>query len=319
MGKTQFITGLEENEEVDTVFSVKYKKPVREYSNGYTFTLGLSDKTGEIECKYWGGNNRGAVNKIFEEINTGDVIRVKGRVGTYREKKEVNIDPDTGFIKHVDNFDITDFVAAADRDPGDMLNELTDVIESLETVPLRKLLRSIVEDEQLAEELKQAPAAMFYHHNYIGGLLEHVLHMINLAETMVENKPGLNRDLLLTGCILHDLGKIREFTVDSNISQSKAGLLRGHVSIGEEIVLHHIKKQDGFPEELKNKILHMIIAHHGEKEYGAAKEPAFAEAAALHFIDTLDSQTFRYLATAADAETEDWHTWDKNLGQIYLE
>lgn len=319
MSKKQFIEGIENGQKVNSTFSVKYKKPLREYKNGWMFILGLSDKKGEIEAKYWGGENKSLVKKVYDQIDTGDIIKVKGKSTEFKNNLQINIEEGEGNIKKSEDFDIEDFVESAERDPQEMFKELKKEFEGISNPKLKELAKAFFEGDEFVNELKKAPAAMFYHHAYIGGLLEHILDMISISKTLSQNFESLDSDLLLFGCFIHDIGKLSEFEVTSHIKQSRRGLLTGHMSTGQEILLEKIREIEDFPENLKNKLLHIIISHHGEKKHGSVKEPMFPEAAAVYYIDELDSQVRQYIDLKENADTSDYHIWNKRFGQIYLE
>ncbi len=313
------VDGLEEGDKIRSTYSVKYKKPVRSYKKGYMFTLGLADKSGEVEAKYWGGRDEEKVKKIQEKVKPGDVLEVKGNASEFQGNMQINIE-DNG-LRKVENYDIEDFIDKSDRDIEEMFSEFKSKFQDMDNPKLHDLMDSFLSDEEFMEKFKKAPAAMFYHHNYIGGLMEHVLHMVGLAEKMTEQHQNLDTDLLMVGCFLHDIGKIKEFEVTTNIKQSRAGLLTGHITLGQEMLLDRIKNIKNFPDNLKNKLLHIIISHHGKNEYGAVKEPMFPEALVIHYLDQLDSQAVQLIDLKENANTEDFHKWTgKNrFGQIYLE
>ncbi|MDY6788366.1 MAG: HD domain-containing protein, partial [Candidatus Nanohaloarchaea archaeon] len=289
----------------------------QEYSKGYYFVLGLADRTGELELKYWGGDRKAAVKKVYEQIEEGDVIHVKGEVSTYRNREEIELDEEKGYIKKAEEYDIEDFVPKVDKDLEDLVEKFKEEVKEMEDEGYRRVMESIIEDKELFEKLKKAPAAMYYHHAYIGGLLEHILSLIEIVKNIKKIHPELDLDLMKAGCVLHDIGKVEEFDVTTNLKQSEKGLLRGHISIGEEILS---RKLDGLEvDEIKeNKLHHIVISHHGDKEFGAAKTPSFPEAAAVHHADQLDTQVFQHIDIRENADTDDFHKYDKRFDQIYL-
>ncbi|MFP4115622.1 MAG: 3'-5' exoribonuclease YhaM family protein [Candidatus Aenigmatarchaeota archaeon] len=315
--KEQFIEDLKEGMEVDSKFSVKYKKPLREYKKGYMFVLGLADRTDEIEAKFWGGSDREKVQELLDSISPGDVVRIRGKASVFQNNLQINVEE--GNLKMTEDYEIEDFVGSSKRDVEEILEEVRGKFEDLENDHLKRLMEDLLEDEDFVGRLKRTPAAMYYHHAYLGGLLKHTLDMIELAETLQERHPELDLDLLKVGCFVHDIGKIEEFKVTTNIKQSRAGLLTGHIPLGQEILSKRIEQTEGFPEDLKHKLLHIISSHHGEKENGAVKEPMFPEALAVHYLDEIDSQVVQMIDVKEDANTEDFHTWDKRFGQVYLE
>jgi len=152
------------------------------------------------------------------------------------------------------------------------------------------LLLTIMEDPSIAEKYKRAPAAMSYHHAFLGGLLEHVLSLVQLGDQVCDHYEFLRRDLLLAGLVLHDVGKIEELSFSRGFRYSTRGQLLGHISIGLEMVQEKMRQIPGFPAELKGQIEHIILSHHGKVEFGSPKEPVFPEALVVHFLDEMDSK-----------------------------
>ncbi len=313
----QFVKDLEFGKKVESKFSVKYRHPPREYRNGFMFVVGLADKTGEIEATYWGGKNAEAVRKVYEGFREGDVVYVSGIVGEFRDKLKIDVNEGEGIVRKTDEYEIEDFIAKSEKSIEEMASKLKESINSIGDSYLRSLLNSFFGDARFFEEFKKAPAAMYIHHACIGGLLEHTLNVVKLCEAACSIHP-LDRDLLLTGAILHDVGKLREFRATTNIKISEEGMLRGHIIIGDELVQEKIKSIGGFPEALRLKLSHIILSHHGSSEYQSPKKPQFPEAVAVHYADELDSKLYQYLSAKKEASTEDFRTYTKRLGEIYL-
>ena len=156
--------------------------------------------------------------------------------------------------------------------------------------PLRALLLSILEDPSIAEKYQRAPAAMSYHHAFLGGLIEHVLSLVQLGDQVCDHYEYLRRDLLLAGLVLHDLGKVEELSFSSGFRYSTRGQLLGHISMGLEMVQEKMRQIPNFPLELKSQLEHIILSHHGKLEFGSPKEPMFPEALVVHFLDEIDSK-----------------------------
>ncbi|PJB21018.1 MAG: hypothetical protein CO114_07600, partial [Euryarchaeota archaeon CG_4_9_14_3_um_filter_38_12] len=248
-----------------------------------------------------------------------DVIRVTGTANEYMGRLEIGISKtDRDILEKTDEYDVTDFVASSERDIDEMMNELTGTAESIKNAHLKTLLEKMLKDEKFIDRFKKSPASMMYHQNCVGGLLEHTLNVVKICETLCEIYPVLDRDLLIAGALLHDVGKVFELEVSTVIDVSEDGMLRGHIIIGEEFVNERIKKIIDFPETLKLKLLHMILSHHGEKRFGAPKEPQLPEAVALHYADYCDAKVDLFLKAKSEAKTEDKWIWDKKLGHVYL-
>lgn len=318
MAGNQFVEDLSDGDDVDARFSIKYKKPVKEYRNGYFFALGLADRTGEIQLKYWGGDNEAAVRRIYEKLSEDAVVRVKGSVSVYREKEQIDVDEGEGRIQLVDEYDIGDFVPADTVDADALFDELRAEVREMNDPDYRAVIQAFLDDAEFVAALKEAPAAMFYHHAYLGGLLDHVLAMMETVKTVKEQYPSLDLDLMKAGCFLHDIGKVREFAVTTNITQSEEGLLRGHISLGEELLTEKLQGVE-IPDRKRHKLHHIILSHHGEQEHGSVKSPSFPEAAAVRHADELDAKLFQYVDLTEEAETDDFHTYTERFGQLYLE
>ncbi len=200
-------------------------------------------------------------------------------------------------------YDIRDFIPSSQRDLEDMFNELKKFINSVKNPSLNELLKKIFlsekteKDIEFREKFLIAPAAKQNHHDFVGGLLEHTLNVVKAADILAGMYSYIDRDLLVTGAILHDIGKVYEYEFTPDIDFSDMGRLLGHIAIGIEIVNAKIKEMEfmrQFPEELKMKVLHMILSHHGELVYGSPVKPLFLEAQILHFLDDLDAKADIY-------------------------
>jgi 3'-5' exoribonuclease len=186
--------------------------------------------------------------------------------------------------------DVTDFLPASKRDRDEMFAELEGWIRGFSNPFLKTLLESIFAEESVARRFRTAPAAKTVHHNWIGGLLEHVLSLLKLAGFTASHYADIDRDLLLSGVILHDIGKISELTYVRSLGYSDEGQLLGHITIGVQMVDQKIQNIPGFPPKLRELLLHMILSHHGMLEYGSPKLPVFQEAMLLHLLDNMDSK-----------------------------
>ena len=307
---------------VNSVFCVKYKRPPRDYANGFRFDVGLADKSGEIELTYWGGPNEDAVKSIYDSFHGDDIIWVSGSVDVYQGKKRINVNEGRGVIRRAnpDEYQLDDFLHATNQDKEEMWNKIVEIKESFANQDLKGLLDAFFSDSVFVEEFKKAPAAMYIHHSCIGGLLEHTWEVLRYCETVADVHHSLDRELLFTGAILHDIGKIREFNVSMSIKQSKTGFLLSHTFIGTELILEKISELPTFPPLLKHKLIHMILSHHGKSEYGAGQKPRLPEAAALHYADEIGSKVTQYIRAKKDAVTDDFKSpWNRRIGSVFLE
>ncbi|MDI6888115.1 MAG: HD domain-containing protein [Methanocellales archaeon] len=319
MTKTQFIKDLKSGDIVDSTFAVKYKKPPKTYTSGFSFEFRASDKTGEMTAKYWGDRNETGVKEVYERFQTGDVIHITGRVGEFKDKLEMALDTTSTLRRCASTeYDIEDFVAKTDKNVESMMGELMSIINSIKNPHLSALLNSFFHDTNFVEKFKRCPGSMHRHQNYIGGLLEHTLNVVKLCNTMYAVHPSLDRDLLLTGAILHDIGKTREYAVTTSIDVSEEGMLIGHLVIGEQMVLDRIKMLENFPEVLRMKVAHIMLSHHGLNEYGSPKNPQFPEAFAIYYADECDAKVDLCIRLKKEAETEDPWVYTKDFKHIYL-
>lgn len=327
--KKQYVNSFsQEGERVDDKFAVKFKKPPVAYRGrdkpGKWFELRLSDKTGEITAKYWGRSDK-QTDDLYGTISKGDVVHVSGEIHEYPRGSKlfsVSVDAANGKLHKCETteFDISDYVAATKHDIKGMVAEIKGMLSSVKNGHLRALLGKYLEDAKLMQAFMRSPAAMEYHQNYIGGLAEHTLNVMRICNNLCGIHPELDRELVLTGAFLHDLGKIKEFEVSGGVIDiSHEGMLVGHIIIGYEILSNKINEIEGFPKELGLKLLHIILSHHGRPEYGASKEPQLPEAVAIYQADICDARVDLFLRLKREANTEDSWLWDKKIkGHIYL-
>lgn len=321
VGKRQFVRNFALGDEIDDVFSVKYKKPPRKYANGFMFEVRIADRTGDITVKFWGLADEASVRKTYDAFKAGEVVRVKGQAVTYRDVMEISVNVESGgFVKPVQapEYRYEDFVGRSEMEPDQMMTQLNSYIKKVENAHLQRLLSSFFSDEEFVDKFKQAPASISIHANWIGGLLEHTLNVTSICDFLMRRYPKLDKDLLLSGAILHDIGKVVEYSVTTNIDESTDGMLRGHIVAGSEMITKACEKIPDFPENLKLKMAHMILSHHGKPEQGSPKRPQFPEAAVVNLADDMDAQIEQYIRAKEEAQTDDHWIYNKRLGLIYL-
>jgi len=321
MRKTIKINELKAGGTVDDLFAVRFKKPVMAYKNGFTFQMWVSDAGGDMAVKYWGEKDERKVKALSDSISKGAVIRVLGKVTEYNNALEIHVNPTSGDKVEVlgeGEFEISDFVASTTEDVELMRSQLFAVIRKVKDVHLKQLLESFFGDEEFVKQFCFCPASITHHANWIGGLLEHTLRVIKLCEFYAQQYPGLDRDLLVTGAILHDIGKLREYKVTSIIGATDDGRLIGHLVIGAGMVNDACRMIAEFPSELNLKIQHLVLSSHGTAEYGSPKLPLFPEAQALAMADLTDTRIEDIITVKQTANTEDDWVQDKGLGSVYL-
>lgn len=324
--KEQFIDKLMEGDVVNDLFAVKIKNPPRGYRKGTMFSLVISDKTGEINVKFWGGENRDRIKRLYDSFKVGDVVQIRlGNVEIYIDKPQISINETSGGIRKCkpNEYDVSDFVPALEKGRiKNLLKEIEKHIESINNNHLKNLLRSFFDDPEFVNRYTQSPSAMTHHHNYVGGNLEHSLGVVRLCINISEMYPGINKDLVITGAILHDVGKLKEYQTTASIDKTDDGNFIGHIVIGDRWIRKKIgelrEKGDDFNKDLESFLCHMILSHHGKYEYGSPRMPKIVEACVLFQADLMDSQVKHYIQNIEEnrKNTDDnWtYVWDSDLG-----
>jgi 3'-5' exoribonuclease len=281
--KQTYIKDLAPDLPVRSAFLVQSKERKITSTGAAYLDLSLQDTTGVISAKLWDYSER--TTPAFE---ADDVVQVEGHVESYRGTPQLRIRKIT--LCAPEEVNLLDYLPRTRRDPEEMYAALLARVRRMGEGPLRALLLSILEDGSLAEKYKLAPAAMSYHHAFLGGLLEHVSSLIELADRVADHYPWLRRDLIVAGLVLHDIGKTEELNYTAGFRYSTRGQLIGHISMGLEMVQGKIREIPNFPAQLKDEIEHIILSHHGKLEFGSPKEPMFAEALVVSFLDEMDSK-----------------------------
>lgn len=317
----QFVTDLKGGGTVESYFAVIKKESIQKYKNksGFYFGAKLGDKTGEIDLKYWGNEDERQISQIHSSFGERDVIRVTGNVNVYQGKNQITVNHDQGNISRTGSFEPGDLLKTTSRNIEDMKGDLREIIDCMDNVHVKALLKNLFDDEDFMDRYANVPAAKSNHHNYIGGLLEHVLSMVGFAKTAAKAHQRLDCDLLVCGCILHDIGKMEELEASTSIAYTTRGSLLGHITMGYNMISQRIQKLDSFPEDLALKILHMILSHHGKLEWASPVVPKFPEAVALHHIDNLDAKVKGVIQNIENSSLEDeWSPWTKEYGALFL-
>lgn len=314
--KKKNIIDLKEGENIRDIFVVKFRKPIEKSrkTSTYWFSLRIGDKSGEIMLKYW-DNDKENIEGIWSSIHEDDVIFVEGNVNVYRENLEIKAEKIKVLKK--EEYLLEDFIPISKKSREELVKELENKIKMIKDNELRKFLENVLLKGDIAEKFQKAPAAMYNHHAYIHGLMEHSLNVCEIALQMKE-KYGLDQDLLIAGALLHDIGKIYEFQVGTSIKHTKIGELLGHITIGVEIVSKEMEKYN-IDENTKLKIIHIILSHHGELEYGAVKEPMFPEAFIIWLSDMMDAEVDHMVRRKKEAKTESDFMYVKHFSRnIFL-
>lgn len=279
----KFINEYKDGDRVFDIYLCKHKITAVTKNGKPYETVILQDKTGTIEAKIWDPNNAG-----IADFDVLDYIEVYGEINVFQNANQINVKRIR--LCQEGEYDPVNYLPVSKKNPDDMMTKLKQLIASVNNMYLKQLLNSFFENEEFSKRFKNASAAKSVHHGFVGGLLEHTLNVTKLCDYYCTCYERLNRDLLITVAILHDIGKIKELSAFPVNDYTDEGNLLGHIVIGYEMVSEHAKKIEGFPVVLLNEINHCILAHHGELEYGSPKKPALMEAVALHFADNTDAK-----------------------------
>lgn len=277
------ISSLTDKSVINSTYLVKLKA-IQLAKNGKPYlNLTLMDSTGEIGGRVWED-----AEELSKKFDRGDVVQVLGHANLYQGKLQLVIQ-DLNIVPK-DQINRQDFLPVSPRNIDEMFSELKLNIKIIKNPYLKKLAENIFSNSALSEKFKQAPAATGVHHVFLGGLLQHVLSLCSLVKAIAPLYKDLNQDLLLSACFFHDIGKTTELSYDTNFEYTDEGKLLGHIVQGTLLIEKEISKIDGFPQDLRNSLIHIILSHHGEYEFGSPKRPKFLEAIVFHFLDNLDSK-----------------------------
>ena len=303
----------QENKVITSTFAVASKQ-VKAKKNGEPYlALVLADRSGQIEAKMW--DNVEEFIGIFEQ---DDFLKIKGLINKYKNRFQLTIHK----IRRMEEaeIDFTDYLPKTTKDIGELWRTLTEFVATFQNPHLKSLVELFMADAEIAERYRNAPAAKTLHHAYIGGLLDHVVSLFRSCDLMCRNYPQVNRDLLLTGAFLHDIGKIQELTYNRAFSYTTRGQLLGHMIIELEMLQAKLAALPDFPPELKTLLEHLIISHHGQYDFGSPKLPMFPEALLLHYLDDLDSkmEAMRAHFEREAASDGPWTSYNASLGRPLL-
>ena len=304
------LMGFDEGKLFDSFFLVLAKQQRTTKQNKPYLSLTLGDKTDQIEARVWElGDPR--IAKVFER---GDIVKVRGSVSRFDGRAQLKVDQLRLALDG--EADKMDMLPATTRDVGELWAALEAVVASITNPDLKRLLAALLADAALAQAFREAPAARQLHHAWLGGLLEHVVSLLGLADRVAAHYPMLNRDLLLTGVILHDIGKIRELSWETGFDYTVEGVLLGHIQMGVELVEKTIAGLPGFPDRLRTLVVHMILSHHGKLEFGSPKLPMIPEALVLNFVDDLDAK-MQAMASEFEKSAREGRAPDEMTGKVW--
>jgi len=331
--KEQFIENLREGDVVNDLFAVKIKNPPRPYKRGTWFGLIATDNSGEINVKYWGGDNKERVKRLYDSFKVGDVIQIRiGNVEIYEEKPQISINETSGGLRRCspNEYDVSDFIPSIEEaEIKDFFETIKKDIKTIENTQLRTLLDLFFSDSEFVKDYCHSPSAITHHHNYVGGNLEHTVGVVRLCNNICDMYQGINRDLTVTGAILHDIGKIKEYCAKAAIEKTDEGNFIGHIVMGDRWIREKIaelrKNKKEFDQDLEDKLCHIILSHHGRYEYGSPRLPKTIEAMVVHAADLMDSQVKNFIQNIEEGRKtsdDEWtYIWDADVNMkrpVYL-
>jgi len=296
---------------LEDVFVVSGKQLSAASNGSHFIKVNVSDRTTQVNARMWKANR-----DLFNSMPEAGFIRIRGKLENYQNNIQFIIEQ---FWAAKDgSYDIGDLLPHTDKDIPTMCRKLTEILESIQNRHLSALVNCYLEDEELMGKLCKAPAAMSMHHAFIGGLLEHTLNAVEVADAIVRLYPGLNRDLVITGIFLHDIAKTWELSYDSAFSYTDGGQLVGHIVKSVLWIEQKAREAESvlgekIPQNLIDVLQHIIISHHGVPEFGAVKTPATPEAIAVHHIENMDAKLMSALAATRGERPAGEGKWTEYL------
>ncbi|MEE1077471.1 MAG: HD domain-containing protein [Agathobacter sp.] len=304
----KYINQLREGERISEIYLVKHKQTALTKAGKPYENLILQDKTGTLDAKIWDVGSVG-----IEEFDAMDYVDVTGDITSFQGNLQLSIKRARKVQEG--EYDPKDYLPVSERDVDEMYDELMTLIASIKNPHLSVLLKRFFDNKEFEKRFKFHSAAKSVHHGFVGGLLEHTLNVTKNCDYFAKTYPILNRDLLLTASMFHDIGKLQELSTFPENDYTDAGQLLGHIMIGAEWVGEEIRQIEGFPVVLANELKHCILAHHGELEFGSPKKPAIIEAVALSFADNIDAkmETVKEMLATVPENNLEWQGYNRLL------
>ncbi len=310
----RYIDLLKPGERVENQVFLIAQKDLRTTTNGSLYIHAvLADRTGQVPGRMWQ-----ATEAIYETMPDGGFMRFTGRTENYKGSLQFIIDG----VRPVDpkTVDVSEFLPRTERDIDEMWGKVMTILRTIKNPDLLQLIKQFVQDDELAEAFKRSPAAVQMHHAYLGGLLEHTLNVMELAQVVIPRYPEVSLDLVLAGVFLHDIGKTAELSCETAFQYTDGGQLVGHIVlavlwIDQKAATVAAENGKPFPDDIRDALMHIVLAHHGRYEYGSPKLPATPEAIAIHHLDNLDAKLNMYLKhIQSDADpSSNWTQYVRSL------
>lgn len=312
----RYINTLREGDTIRSIYLCKSKRSA-ETRNGKPYdNLVLQDKTGTLDGKVWDPNSGG-----IADYDEKDFVEVFGEIVSYNNNLQLNIKQLRK--PYADEYVVADYMPTSEKNVDAMYEDLLSYVRQIENKYLRQLAEYyFMKNDAFIKTFKEHSAAKSVHHSFAGGLLEHTLSIVKMCEYYVNTYPLLNKDLLYSAALFHDIGKTKELSAFPENDYTDEGQLLGHIVIGVEMISEGVRAIEGFPEKIANELKHCVIAHHGELEFGSPKKPAIPEAVALHYADATDAKMQTLAEIFKDKDTDEWmgfnRLFDSNLRKSSL-
>ncbi len=301
--KTLFVKDLKPGLEV-TEFFVLRKKELKEYDGRRFLKLEMGDRSGRIDAVVWDNSDQ-----LHGAAEAGEIVKVKGWVTTYKEVPQLKVDK----MRRAkgEEINLADFLPASEKNPKLLYDDFRSVARTIENRHLRRLVDLLTEDSSLMERFRRAPGGKLWHHARLGGLLEHTLAVASICQKAAEMYDLVDRDLLITGALVHDIGKLNSYSVGGFFDYTDEGRLLGHVVSGDELIEQKIQKITDFPGDLALKLKHLILSHQGQLELASPVVPQTVEAIILHYADELDAKAdaFSHIIKTQKTKGKKWSDW----------
>ncbi|MHB9030862.1 MAG: 3'-5' exoribonuclease YhaM family protein [Candidatus Latescibacterota bacterium] len=309
MNEHTLITTVRDGDEFIGFYALK-RCDLKENDGSFRLEIELADRSGFLPGVIWDD-----AKQLKEVIARGDVVKVKGRLGSYRDRPQVRVDK----IRRANEgeYDSDAFIPSTESDVEALAGKVSNLIQGFTHPMLRQLGQLIFGDAQFMCDYKKAPGGSNWHHGCRGGLIEHSASVAEICDFIASRNYGLNRDLLVLAALLHDVGKIKEYSATTMIDFTDEGRLEGHIVIGERFVRAMCERIENFPPRLKMLLSHLMLSHHGHREFSSPVEPMIPEAFALYYADELDAKldAMKRIMRECAGEGKSWSEYNRILGR----
>ena len=302
----KYVKDMEEGNKVKGIYYCKSKISTETKTGKPYDNIELQDKTGAVNGKVWEPYSPG-----IKEYEAGDFVEITGEVKLFNNAKQLHV---SGLrVCTDDEYDPADYMPVTKKNIDDMYGQLLVLVDSVDDKYLKQLLEAFFKDPEFEMIFRKASAAKTVHHAFIGGLLQHSLSVATICDSMSRWYPVLDRDLLVSCALLHDIGKTRELAPFPQNDYTDEGQLVGHIITGSQMAMEKMNAIEGFPVKRRNEVIHLILAHHGELEFGSPKKPALIEALALSMTDNMDAKIETFSEAIEASDSKDWMGFNKFL------